>query len=197
MRTISPSKLLHRLAFALFFVTAFAYAASPSISDEFVDRRISAGAKLFRALLAADVDIAGKVGGDGHLRLGLLYIDDVKNAEKVADTLLKRADPRIRKINASIKVVTFADCVHEQADRFAGIFLTQRLSDAEVKALIEYANEQNLIIFSPFEGDVERGVQSGIAVEARVRPYVNTKALQTANVRLKSFFMRVAKHYDE
>ncbi len=67
----------------------------------------------------------------------------------------------------------------------------------QLQTLTAFANAQRLVVFSPFEGDVERGVQSGIAVEARVRPYVNTKALRAAEVRLKSFFMKVAKAYEE
>ena len=171
--------------------------AAPEAADNFTDRRITAGAKIFRALLAADVDITQKTGKGGDLKLCLLYIDDARNAEIAEETLLNRDDTRIRKMNASVEVLPYADCVGEKTERFAGVFLTESLSDKKLQLLIEYANKQNMVVFSPFEGDVERGVQSGIAVEARVRPYLNTKALQAADVRLKSFFMRVAKQYEK
>ncbi len=186
-----------KLVFGLVLLAAIVYAAKPSVSDDFTERRITAGAKIFRALLAADVDIDNKTGRNGELRLGLIYIDDTGNAEKAAATLGNRNDPRIRKMQVRIMVLPFAECVKRNNERFAGVFVTQRLTAEKLQTLMAFANEQHIVVFSPFEGDVERGVQSGIAVEARVRPYLNTNSLRAAQVRLKSFFMKVAKAYEE
>jgi hypothetical protein len=183
--------------FVLVLLVSIVYAAKPSVSDDFTQRRITAGAKIFRALLAADVDIGRKTGAGGELRLCLLYINDTGNAEMAAATLANRDDPRIRKIKIRIDMLSFADCIADDRGRFAGVFLTQRLNAEQLHALTVFANVQHLVVFSPFEGDVERGVQSGIAVEARVRPYLNTNALRAARVRLKSFFMKVAKAYED
>lgn len=183
--------------FVLVFLAAMVYAATPSVSDDFTERRITTGAKIFRALLAADVDIDRKTGTRGELRLCLLYIDDTGNAELAAATLANRDDPRIRKMKVSIHRLSFPECIADDQGRFAGIFLTQKLSAEQLRTLMTFASARHLVVFSPFEGDVERGVQSGIAVEARVRPYVNTKALRAARVRLKSFFLKVAKAYEE
>jgi hypothetical protein len=194
----TPNKNIYRkTVFAFIFMTAIICAAKPSVSDDFAHRRITTGAKIFRALLAADVDIAQKTGSDGDLRLCLLYVDDAGNAEKAADTLGNRNDSRIRKIDVKIEVLPFAKCVDDQGERFAGVFLTQTLSEEQLKILLKRSIKQNMVVFSPFAGDVERGVHSGIAVEARVRPYLNSKTLLTSGVRLKSFFMRVAKQYEE
>ena len=177
-------------------MTAIVYAAKPSISDDFTDRRITIGAKIFRALLAADVDIAQKTTNDGSLRLCLLYVDDTANANKAAETLGNRGPSRIREKDVSIDILPSGECVSQKREeRFAGIFLSQILSDKELKKLMEYANEQHIIVFSPFEGDVERGVLSGIAVEARIRPYLNMETLQTSRIRLKKFFLKVVKLY--
>jgi hypothetical protein len=197
LKTLHNKGFYRRTVFAFFFLAAIVYAAKPSISDDFVIPRITTGAKIFRALLAADVDIAKKTERNGKLRLCLLYIDNIRSAESAAKTLRNRDDSRIRKMDVSIEILPFADCVENKTERFVGVFLTQTLNDEKLKILIEYTNAQKMVVFSPFEGDVERGVQSGIALEARVRPYLNTKALRTANVRLKSFFLRVAKQYEE
>jgi hypothetical protein len=61
---------------------------------------------------------------------------------------------------------------------------------------VTYSGRNSIISFSPYEGDIERGVQGGIAVEARVRPYLNLTALRNAGIRLKSFFMEVAKKHE-
>ena len=171
--------------------------AVPSVSDDFMDRRITAGAKIFRALLAADIDIARKTGSDGSLRLCLLYKEDTRNAKIAGETLLNRDDTRIRKIEVRVEVVAFPACIKEQPRPIAGIYLTQTLSADQLELLLEYSTKQKIVIFSPFEGDVERGVHSGIAVEARVRPYLNMKALQAVGIRLKPFILRVAKQYEK
>lgn len=183
--------------FAVVFVAAMVYAVQPSVSGDFTERRITAGARIFRALLAADVDIIQKTGGNGELRLGLLYSDRTGNAEMAAATLGRRDDSRIRKMKIRIEILSFDQCMANQKGPLAGVFLTQRLNTEKLQTLTAFANERRMVVFSPFEGDVERGVQSGIAIEARVRPYLNTKALHAAQVRLKSFFMKVARVYEE
>lgn len=186
-----------KVIYLLIFLTSFGYAAKPSISDEFSDRRLIAGAKIFRALLAADRDLFDKTRADGKLGLCLLYVNNSANAEKVAATLTNRDDSRIRKLDVVLDIASLDATGEAQKPQFAGVFLTQYLSDYKLTSLIRYANAQNLVVFSPFEGDVERGVQSGIAVEARVRPFLNMQALDNAKVRLKSFFVRVSKRYEK
>lgn len=186
-----------KMLFVSVLLAAVVCFATPSVSDDFSDRRITAGAKIFRALLAADIDIDQKAGDDGNLKLCLLYIDDTDNAEKAATALLGRDDPRIREIAVRIETLPYEKCFKQEGTPFAGIFLTQRLNTLQLQTLTAYANTRHLVVFSPFEGDVERGVQSGIAVEARVRPYLNTTALHAARVQLKSFFLKVAKTYEE
>jgi hypothetical protein len=190
-------KCCRKSVFGLVLLAAIVYAAKPSVSDDFTERRITTGAKIFRALLAADMDIDRKAGHSGELRLCLVYIDDTGNAEKAAATLGNRDDPRIRKMKVRIEMLPFAEYIEGNRERFAGVFLTQSLNTEKLQSLMAFANAQHTVVFSPFEGDVERGVQSGIVVEALVRPYINTKSLRTAKVRLKSFFLKVAKAYEE
>ena len=181
----------------LLLATTIVYAAAkPSVSDDFTDRRLTIGARIFRALLAADTDLEGKTAGDDELKLCLLYLDDATNAKVVAEALSRRDDPRIRGKEIQIETLSYAECLADPADHYAAIFLTQRISDAELARLINLSSSRNLIVFSPFEGDIERGVQSGIAVEARVRPYLNLTALRDAGIELKSFFMEVAKKHE-
>lgn len=194
--TIHLKYSCRKLVLGLVFLAAFVYAATPSVSGDFTLRRITAGARIFRALLAADVDIIHKSGSHGELRLCLLYSSDTGNAEIAAATLLNRDDPRIREMKIQIEMLPFAECIADPKGQFAGVFLTQRLNAEQLQTLTAFANTRHLVVFSPFQGDVERGIQSGIAVEARVRPYLNINALRAARVRLKSFFIKVAKTYE-
>lgn len=179
--------------FAAVSLATILYAATPSVADDFSGRRITAGARIFRALLAADVDIVHKRDGHGELRLALLYSDNTGNAQKAAATLMNRDDPRVRQLKIRIETMSLAEFSAEDMGQLAGIFLTQRFNDHQLHIVTAFAKAQHLVVFSPFEGDVERGVQSGIAIEARVRPYLNPPALRAARVRLKPFFWKVAK----
>ena len=197
--TIRLTGSFRKILFVSVLLATVVSLATPSVSDDFSERRVTAGAKIFRALLAADVDIDHKTDDRGELRLCLLYTDNIGSAEKAAATLVGREDPRIRELSVRIEMLPYEKCIVRQKGQepFAGIFLTQRLNAEQLQALTAFANTRNLVVFSPFEGDVERGVQSGIAVEARVRPYLNTNALRAARVQLKSFFLKVAKIYEE
>ena len=61
--------------------------------------------------------------------------------------------------------------------------------------LIEFVQQKQVLLFSPFEGDVERGVTAGFRVTDKVLPMVNMASLKLSNIYLKAFFLRVAvKH---
>ena len=77
----------------------------------------------------------------------------------------------------------------------AGIFLAQPPSDTTRRALIKYGIEHHVIVYSPFEGDVESGILGGLSVEAQVRPYVNLSTLSASNISLKPLFFKVTKVY--
>jgi hypothetical protein len=101
---LSSTRLFHilvrfpfrRAVVALFLMATIVCASTPSTSDDFSDRRLTIGAKIFRALLAADIDLERKTTADGKLNLCLLYLDDPKNAAIVARALANRDDSRIR-----------------------------------------------------------------------------------------------------
>lgn len=188
-----------KTGWVLILLITVLYGVRPSLgADEFTELRISAGAKIFRALLAADMDIARKTTSDGRLRLYLLYLDNQTNAEIVAQTFADHnSEVRIRQLPVKVEILSYSEFLAQQRGRPAGVFLTQVLGEQELAAIIEYTNRLNIVLFSPFIGDVERGVQSGLAVEARVRPYLNMGALRSADVRLKPFFLKVAKQHAE
>ena len=185
-----------KIIFILFFIAVFSYTSGYSFSDEFTSRRITAGARIFRALLASDADIADKTGNDGNIHICLVYMDSPANAERVGNIFQHREDRSIRKIDSSIKFLPLSEVLENDNDDYAGIFLTQALDDNKLRKLINYAGRKHILVFSPFEGDVERGIQSGLSVEAQVKPYINVKALRSAGIQLKSFVLRASKKYE-
>ena len=166
-----------------------------SFADSNQDRRAQAGARLFRSLLAADLDLTSKTVDDGKLLVVFFYTTDRRRAEELAASLRgpDGAAEKIRDLPLVIETTgdpTFAAYANRKP---AAIFLAQPPSSSVVDAIVRYGIANGLIVYSPFEGHVERGVLGGLSVEAQVRPYVNLSTLQASNISLKSFFMKVTK----
>ena len=102
-----------------------------SAVDEAQERRVRGGLKLFRAVLSADEDIAGKTDSSGALLLLVVYDKDRERAEGFAEELrqLGKGDKRgtIRKL--PIRVEVSNDLTFEQTDGDvpAGIYIVEPL----------------------------------------------------------------------
>ena len=163
-------------------------------ADEQDARRVAVGVNLFPAVLAADKDIGDKRSSKGLLVLLLVHRDDPALVERLAAVL--RDKGAIRGIPLSVRIVEVGALLDHPRDGVAGVFVAQRLG-ADMDAVLDYCRRHHVLSFSPFEGDVERGVAAGIAVSDRVLPYVNVAAMDAAGLRIKPFFLRIAERYDQ
>lgn len=155
--------------------------------------RVWAGLDLFPSVLAADQDIREKAGPDGTLLLLLLCRDNCPQAEEMARDLAEIK--AIRDIPVTVKTAVPSELARHAGNPPAGIFLTRRFPDqlADIQA---FARGHHRILFSPFAGDLEKGVCAGIAISDRILPQVNLSALKASEIRLKSFFLRIAKAHE-
>jgi hypothetical protein len=163
-------------------------------ADGYDERRVQTGLRLFRAMLAADTQLPGRAGADGALLVLFVYSDDRRRAEELADTFLKRggvAEP-VRGLPVRVEVVS-ASQLASWNGRPAAVFIAQHPGGALLGSIVAFGIERRLIVYSPFEGDVENGVLGGLAIEAQVRPFVNLATLEASSVTLKDFFLKVAK----
>lgn len=171
--------------------------ASFSYNEAFSNERdkslVWAGLDVFPSLLAADKDIIHKVGPDGKLLLVLVYAGDREAAAEMARHL--RRIKQIRDIPLRIELRRNTSFQAATESRPAGIFLTQRMGSA-LKPIIRFGIEQHVIVFSPFEADVEQGVLGGIVVREGILPYINVKTMHSSDIQVKSFFLRIAKLYE-
>ncbi|MFC3153495.1 hypothetical protein ACFOEK_20820 [Litoribrevibacter euphylliae] len=199
MSAIFPSSHQQKIrySFVLQLVLCLVLVSIPGhavIADRYDERRAHVGMKLFKMMLLADTDRHKKRDDDGALGIALLYITHssaVRRLEKTADEQLASiTNPEVH-----IRSVSLEDLLAGDTPPTAGIFITQKLDGDELKALIEFSIEHQVVLFSPFEGDVEAGVLGGISVEARVRPALNMDTLMRAQINIKPFFVKVAKQY--
>lgn len=180
----------------LLLVAAFFIVLSPgeSAADELSDQRARIGLDLFPSVLAADKNIEGKKCDDGTLKLILVHAGRENFAEEMAAEL-KRIN-EIRGIPIRISIVEIHELEKTTDCQTAGVFLVERITGG-MEAVIRFGGEQHAIVFSPFPGDVEDGVPSGMLITDRILPYVNVDALRLYDVHLKSFFLKIAVQYGD
>ena len=154
--------------------------------------RVKAGLDLFPSLLTADLDIEEKKGDDGFLTLLLIYTDDRAQAVEMARVL--NSLKKIRKIPIRVEITNDLSMHSFKDSPPAGIFITQPLGD-KLSDVVFYAVNNHIVLFSPFKGDVEKGVLGGIHISDRVLPYINLSSMKSSGIHIKQFFMRVSVPY--
>lgn len=172
-------------------------ALSSGASEPDGGARVSAGVRLFRALLAADTAIESKTDAEGRLVVLVFYATDASRADRVATLLATpgegqgaatiRDRPLIVELSSDPSFLAYAD------RPIAGIFIAEAPKDDALQRIVRFGIERHVIVDSPHEGHVEKGVLGGISVEAKVQPYINRATLDASGISLKPFFLKVSK----
>jgi hypothetical protein len=161
-------------------------------ADSYEDRRVRTGARLFRSMLAADVGLEQRRAADGHLHVWVYALDPALGGEIGA--LIAPDDASRSKLRGMPVQVRQQASLPEARDAVpAGVFLASIPSDAELDRLVRWSIANHVIVYSPFEGHVERGVTGGLSIEVKVQPYVNLGTLSASGVELKPLFLKVAR----
>ena len=189
------------LALGLLLLAAVLGAAAPPAvgASAYGDGRAESGARLFRAMLAADIELEQKVDAGGALVIAIVHAGDVDRAKSLGDLVTrrdaKRASEAVRGLPMRTELVRVEELQATGPRAVAAVFIAEPLRREAIGALIRFGVERHVIIYSPFEGDVEQGIAGGLSIEAQVRPFVNTAALRASQVTLKEFFLKVAKAF--
>jgi hypothetical protein len=185
-----------RLAATLAVLASLGAAAADDSQQE---RRNRAGLRLFRTLLAADRGLGERTLPDGRLPVAFFYTDA---AEQAAEQLEGFARPGedgepepIKGLPLSLEATSDPTFPEWGGVLPAAVFIAQDPGEAALARIVAFGIENGVIVYSPYEGHVERGVLGGLAVGAQVRPYVNTRTLAASKVALKDFFLKVARRY--
>jgi hypothetical protein len=183
------------LAGALLALVAAA-AAGAALTESDADRRARSTVRIFRALLAADTALAAKTEPDGSLLVLFFVVGDAERARALAELFL--GDPgagggTIQGLPVRVELVSDPALAAYRERRPAALFLTEAPVKNDLDALVRAGVERAMVVASPIEGHVERGVHAGISIEAQVRPYLNSRTLEASKIRLKPFFLKVAK----
>ena len=204
LRGLSSIKLLAKQTLyariVLVWIALFCLANAGLNAGEMIDARINIGLKLFRAILAADLKIKTKINSNAELPLLLIYKDNINKGKKYAKNLLdlgkKNGHAQIKNIPIKVSFVHYQFFTSEKNDLPAGIFLLDKMSAEELAPIISFAIKNHIIVYSPFDGDIEKDITAGLSIGARVRPIINVKTLNASQIQIKPFFLKVAKKYE-
>jgi len=130
------------------------------------------GLELFPSFLASDRDIKNKVGSNHQLNVMLLYQYRESDAQNLANRLKKINT--IRNIPIGVFIIHYDKLTSWQNDKLAGLFITEE--NIPLQSIIQYGIKHQIIVFSPFQGDVEQGATGGIFVMEKyctLRQYQN------------------------
>ena len=169
---------------------AWSLSGSTSLAQEVLSPRLQIGSSILPGILAADKRLSG--GEAGRLAIYLVYRDNRYQAEQLRPGFEKIG--AIRGHELRIESASLGELEGLDPPPASAIFIAEPLG-ADLERLLDLARQRKLLLFSPFEGDVERGVATGFRVTDKVLPMVNMKSLKQTNVQLKAFFLRIAvKH---
>ncbi len=163
-----------------------------ALADDAAQRRVLVGLKLFPAVLAAS-EALGPENTPPNIKVFIVYQDDENRAEEFAEILQDIGE--IKGTRLIVKSLPIALLPQYRGDPPFGLFIAQRNED-DVQMISDYGRQHNVITFSPFRGDVERGILAGIVISDRILPFINRQALNTLPVGLKMFFLKVAEVYE-
>ncbi len=178
-------------------VVCIVVASGAAWADSYQVRRLRTGARLFGALLAADEGLPEKVGEDGQLLILFFCGDDRTQAEALANEVFPRSSSEsaasVRGLPVRIEFVGDPAFTSYRERTVAGVFLVAAPPDRELRQIIRFAIDHHVVLFSPHEGDVEKGVLGGLIIEAQVLPCVNITTARESEISIKQFFLKVAK----
>lgn len=168
--------------------------ASVVLADETEKRRVDISISIFPRIVAVDNHFREKLNKDKKAQLLFVYDGDKELAQEVADRVGKDGS-NIGGMLVVTRVIS-VDEIMLDGDAPVAIFLVEKLNDAQLKKVISYAESTHRLVFSPYSGDVERGVMVGISVTNRVKPYFNLPMLRRSKVVINALLMKMSKRYE-
>jgi hypothetical protein len=155
--------------------------------DETAQYRILLGIKIFPTLVTGDLDLSTKLDNSKVILL-VVSQENKETAIFIKDKLLEKI-----KLLAGYEVDVFIvqpDLLSKYPKKVAGIFIAEPLGD-EVTKVIKFSENNNILVFSPFEEDLRLGVMTGISVAVQVKPAINMDRLKLSGVRMHEKYIKI------
>ena len=162
-----------------------------TLAQDLLSPRLQIGINLLPAIIAANQRLAA-TDISQNLPIYLLFREDRYQAEQLKPRLDQVG--KIRGRTLEVMPISLDALLASEPLPLSVVFITEPL-DVQLPDLVRFAQQQRVLLFSPFAGDVERGVTAGFQVTDKVLPLVNMASLKQSKIQLKAFFLRIAvKH---
>jgi hypothetical protein len=184
------------LSIAILFVVMGVAAENLGYADEEENRRVDISLSIFPRIVAVDNDFRSKLSPENKVKLVFIYSEDKERARSLVKALISK-NKNIGGMRVTISALDIKQLVNiTDETKPTAIFISEVLSDDDLRKAISIAEKSSCIIFSPFTGDVERGVAVGLSVTNRVKPYFNIQSLKRSKIVINALLMKMSKRYE-
>ena len=191
---LKHQKLIKLLATLWLPVLLGLVAISGLYADETEKRRVDISISIFPRIVAVDNQFRDKLDKEKKTLLLFVYDSDKDFAEDLAARMLSEnnniggmlVDTRVMSVEEELSATEVP----------TAIFIVEKLDQVRLEKVMAYAASTHRLLFSPYIGDVERGVMVGVSVTNRVKPYFNVSALRNSEVVINALLMKMSKRHE-
>jgi len=188
----------------IFLLFLFTANTAEALTQE-TERRMNIGLNLFPNIISVDTHIKNKLDKSDSLKILFVIRSKKQKGQDLLQRFIKKVKT-IRKITIKTQLISLSDFLAEQLavplpnknnESFvSALFVVEPLPDSELRALIDAAVKLHIMVFSPFKGDIERGVTAGLFVGSKIRPYLNMHTITRSNITFHPLFLKLARKYE-
>lgn len=183
-------RIIFKFSYILIAVFAFLLTTGSQIPQNKDDILVNIALEIFPRLVAVDLDVSEKLSHEGKIQLLVFYYSQKDRATNTRNALAEKFD----QIAGFPVEIVAADELPETPP--TAILIVERLKENQIATLTDYAVTNNILLFSPFEEDVKKGITAGISILARVVPSFNRDTLTRSGIRIHDIVLRSAVIYD-
>lgn len=157
-------------------------------------RRLSISAAIFPRIVGVDQNLPDKLANN-QVVLQIVYHRKTEIANRVK-TIMQNKVARISGHPIEVKLIRLDQLNTDIIKGSAGLFIADPLQDREFSLVSQLCRSGQRICFSPYPGDVERGILAGIYIDSQIRPYFNREALRASGVNINPILLKASKTYE-
>jgi len=164
-------------------------------ASESIDRRVQISLSIFPKIVAVDNGIREKLDKNNRVLLAFIAEYDDAKSHELAKALRSKIK-NIAGMSYKVEPVNLGEILAKDSFSPTAIFLTERLSSKRFNTVMDFAIRKQILVFSLFTGDVERGATVGIAITSRVKPYFNMRTLGASSISINALLIKMLKRYE-
>ena len=164
-----------------------------AVAQSDLSPRMRIGVNLLPAVIAANKNLRAQLNQQNKITVYLVFRSNPALAKSIARQLSSK--PRILGHPTEYIIMSSQELLTSAPLTTNILFIVEPLAN-DLNAVLDFARKHRLLSFSPFKGDVEKGISTGFRVTDKVLPLVNLKSLRHSRIQLKAFFLRIAVKYE-